>query len=618
MHQSFQRRKDDRLPARILAFFKRFFMVIGIACFISFVFFLATLNKLVNYTPPSLPDRMLLTYTFESGLGEVVTKPSFNQPLLRPATTFHEIVMDIRKAARDDKVKGFVARIKDMNLEPAQIQELRRAIAEFRAAGKFAYVFSDDIGGFSSGMGDYYLAGAFDQIWLQPVGAVSINGLAIEVPFLKGVMDKVGVAAEFSHQGIYKSAPESLTMTGMSAPHREMMSSIVADLADQMAVDLAADRKMTVEAFRAIIDKGPYTDQEALDLKLVDKLDYYGEMMATAKRKAGGLDDKEVVPLGRYSFLADTIELNQGVSGFVSKFLRKSDPVTVTKDKAKIALVFGSGTIVPYTSKSKAGFGEGGMSADKIVAAFSDVQKDEDVVAVVFRVDSPGGSPVAAESIRRAIIETQKKGKKVIVSMGAYAASGGYWIATPADKIVAEAATLTGSIGVFGGKFVFADLWEKLGLRWESITAGDHAEMWSSNKGFSAPERARFEAMMKNIYDGFIARVMEGRKMTREEALAVAEGRVWTGRQAKEKRLVDELGGLDRAIAIAKEASGIPQDQLLPIERFPKQKSTLELFLSLATEGAVAAPKLNVRDLLTAVQAAMVEESLSVPRIEWR
>ncbi len=247
------------------------------------------------------------------------------------------------------------------------------------------------------------------------------------------------------------------------------------------------------------------------------------------------------------------------------------------------------GDIVPFTSRgSYAGFGESGMSAEKIAEAFATVRDDENVAAVVFRIDSPGGSPEAAETIRRAIQLTQKKGKPVVVSMGGYAASGGYWVATPADKIVAQPGTLTGSIGVFGGKLEMSGLWDKLGVNWDAAVQGKNARMWSSNQPFSEDEFEKFEGMLGNIYDAFIVRVAEGRHMSKDKVEAIAEGRVWTGRQAKDIGLVDELGGLDRAVQIARELAKLDPEQEAPVLQYPPKKSTLEMFIDLATNGADA------------------------------
>src|SRR3989304_1711289 len=213
-----QRRKGGRFPAGVLGFFKWFFIVTGLATTIGFIFLAVELNKLVDYAPPRLPDSMILTYTFKSGLVEKVTQPSLNQPLLVPITTFHEVIDDLAQAAGDRRVKGLAARLQDIDMSPAQIQELRNALRAFRKQGKFTAVFAEEFGGMGSGMGDYYLATSFDRVWLQPVGSVSINGISAEVPFLKGMMEKIGVEAQFSHKGAYKSTSESLTETKMSLP----------------------------------------------------------------------------------------------------------------------------------------------------------------------------------------------------------------------------------------------------------------------------------------------------------------------------------------------------------------------------------------------------------------
>jgi len=397
------------------------------------------------------------------------------------------------------------------------------------------------------------------------------------------------VEAQFVHKGIYKSAPESLTETGMSAPHREMMTGLVGDLSEQIVAGISADRRMTAEEVRGIIDGAPYSDSEALQLKLVDKTGYYDQMLDEAKAKAG--KDAKTVKLLDYSLVAEEMKPGKGMAALAGKIFRKNEP---SGRQPKIALIIGDGEIVSYKGNPQGVFGEPGMSADKIVEAFEDAEKDKDVAAVVFRIDSPGGSPAAAESIRHAIMKVQQKGLPVIVSMGGYAASGGYWIATPADKIVAEPASITGSIGVFGGKIVLAQLWKKLGVNWESVSVGDHARMWSPNAAFSPQEKARFDSMLDSIYEAFIAHVMEGRKMTRAQVLAVAEGRVWTGRQAKEKGLVDELGGLDKAVELAKAAAKLPPTEEIPVERFPAPKSPLEMFVELATEGVSVMPVINI------------------------
>ena len=636
------RRREDKMPGRILTFFYRMFFMIGIAAVISVVFLLVTVSRLTSFTPPELPDNMYLSYTFKSDLAEMVTSPSVLQPLLRPAATLHDVVSALDLAATDKRVKGFTAKIEDVNFSIAQMQELRDAVLRFRKSGKFAYIYSDSIGGFSSGMADYYLASAFDQIWVQPVGVVALGGVAAETPFVKGVLDRVGVSAQFAHRGKYKSAPESLTETGMTPPHREMMQSIVSDLSDQMLDGIADSRGMDRAALAQLADGGLFSDEEALKLKLIDRIGYYDEMLATiggegmaapqnekveedtANKTAeeNNIDENnaaektvvaepvtpkdkpEAIGLLGYSFVNETQSIDRGTSGFLFKLMRKEAPPSAHPDKSKIGLIFASGEIIPFRPRAQAAFGGASMEANKVVEAFADAIADPDVAAIVFRIDTPGGSPSAAESIRRAILKAQEKGKPVVISMSSYAASGGYWLAAPADKIVAQPGTLTGSIGVFGGKFVLAGLWDKIGMNWETVSAGENAGMWSSNRPFTEAELAKFDAMLGHVYDAFIKRVAEGRDMTLAEAEAVAQGRVYTGRQAKEVGLVDALGGLDRAVEVAREVAELPADMDVPLKRFPPRKSTLEMFISLATEGALFKPdiQINAKDIAAALQ----------------
>ncbi len=588
-----QRRKEDRPAGRFFRFMRRFFFFVGVSVTISAFFLALSLSQLIENAQPPLPDNMLLTYTFNSDVSESGTAPSLDRSLLRPATTLREIVAALYAAAKDDRVKGFVARLEDADFSLAQVQELRAAVAAFRMSGKPAAIYSDSFGGLASGMGDYYLAAAFGEVWLQPVGVVAASGIAMEVPFFKGAFDKLGIATDFAHRGTYKSAPESLTEAGMTAPHREMMESLVTDVSSQMISGIAADRGLAPEKLKELVNAAPFSDKAALREKLVDRLGYYDEALAEAGKKAG---DQEVATVSLLRYSAALRKSDKTASKFVSKFgSREKDKEghkSGDKKKAhpKIALIYGTGEIVPYGGKSPSGFGESGMAADKIVEAFQSAQEDGDVAAIVFRVDSPGGAPTAAESIRRALMQARAKGKPVVVSMSGTAASGAYWVAAAADKIIAQPATLTGSIGVFGGKFVLAGLWEKLGVNWEGVSSGDRARMWSSHKAFTPEEKQKFDAMLGDIYEAFLERVMEGRNMTRAQVEAVAEGRVWTGRQAQANGLVDELGGLDRAIEVAKAQAKLELAQDIPVVDFPPRKTPLELFLSLATEGALFRP----------------------------
>ncbi len=581
-----QRRKDDGLMKRIFRFFKWFFILTGVAVTAGVVFIAVSFGGAMrNDVRPVMPDKMVLTYTLKASLPETLDNDTLSLDMLKRRMTYYDVVHALSAAARDPRVRALVVRLRDPALSPAQLQGLRAAVAKFRAAKKPAYIYAVDYGGSSSGLGDYYLATAFSKIWLQPVGAVSMDGVAAEVPFFKGLLDKLGIDAQILHEGIYKSMPESVTLSGMSQPARQMMTGLVGNLSGQIVAGIAADRKMTAAEVQNLVNAAPYTGRQALKLKLIDKIGFDDDLLAAAKQAAG--KGAQSVRLQSYA-----------------ESLRSVFPPDAEK---KIALIVGAGDIISYSGQPHLGFGGGAMAADKIVKAFRKARDDKSVVAVVFRIDSPGGAPEASETIRHAMIETEKAGKPVIVSMGGYAASGGYWIASAADKIVAEPATITGSIGVFGGKFVLAGLWKKLGVNWDSVSAGDNAMMWSANTPFTPQQAAQFQAMLAHIYHDFIARVAEGRHMTPAAVEAVAQGHVWTGAQAKKRGLVDALGGIDAAIALARQAAKLKPGEQAPLALFPPQKSPVEMLmdvLSGKTDDASVFPSVSAADILRVARGA--------------
>lgn len=606
------RRREDRGFARVFSFLGRIFAVFGFALFISLCLLLVTLNRAVNYAPPPLPDNILLTYKLKPELYKTSQKPSLSGPLLRPPTTLHEIVDAIDMAANDDRVAALLIHAGASHYDLAEIQELRDVIHRFRAKDKKAYIYSEGFGGMGGGTGAYYLAAAFDEIWLQPMGSVSITGISGEVPFLKGVMEKFGVEAALDHRGKYKNAVESLTRKGMSKPSREMMTELLGDLAAQIIAGISADRGLTEEEVKKLIDTAPHLGAEAVENKLIDKLEHYDILLEAVKQAVQEEDntdaektaeentkatatekaekDVKTIDLLGYGFSAKVQDDDEGMVGFLSQLIRKKPPVTAHEGKDKIALIYAAGAIVPSKDGGGASPLSGGepMFADKISAHIRSAAKNDSIAAIVLRMDSPGGSPGAAEAIRRAVVYAREKDKKVIVSMGAAAASGGYWAVVNADHIVATPATLTGSIGVFAGKMVLEDMWKKLGVTWESVNIGENAGMWSAQSHFSPSARKRFDALLDHIYNSFVALVAEGRGMTVEEVENVAQGRVWTGKQALENGLVDSLGGLEEALQKAKEIAGFAPEDVLPVVQYPPRRSTLELLFKLFTESAVS------------------------------
>jgi protease IV len=586
-------------PGFIRRFFTRFFVFIGVITTLIIVGSITAAVKMADYAPAPLPDKILLTYTFKEGLAEYDGgAPSLSQPLLKTPATFRDIIDALHKAEKDNRVKGFAAHLQDATFNVAQAQELRDTIAEFRKSGKFAYIFADSYGGFTPGMSDYYLACSFDQIWLAPVGMVGINGVAAEVPFVRGILDKIGVIPQFSHKGKYKSASESLTETDITAPNREATEDLVNDLFDQLVKGISADRKIPEADLLKLVDNAPYTDDESLKNKLVDHLGGYDEFIDQAKKDAGITTEKPADLISSYAAQVDKSDDKKDLPDILKKYDNK--PEEPAKPAArKIALIYGVGEMVSYKDEHGT-FGGDGMSAEKVTEAFKAAEKDGDVAAIVFRVDSPGGSAQAAETIRRVMVDARKKGRPIIMSMGGMAASGGYWIATGADKVVAQPATLTGSIGVFGGKMVVSPLWDKLSVNWVGIQKGGNARMWSSNKPFSDAEYARFDALLNNTYEEFLSHVSDARKMTHDQADAIAQGRVWTGREAKDRGLVDELGGLDKAIELAKKEAKLDTTKEIKVQVYPPPQNGFDQLMTMLNDGenVFAAPHITGESII--------------------
>lgn len=558
----------------VLRYFGRVFAVIGFCAMISFVLTAMTVSKANNYAPPSLPDRMVLVFDFDPDLSETVGKPSLGGPYLRAPITLHEVIKALDFARKDPRVTGFVARINEGSYAVAEIQELRDAVARFRTSGnRFAHVFSESYGGFTQGTGQYYLASAFSQVWLQPVGIVSITGLSAEVPFGKALLDKVGVKAELEHKGIYKSMPESMTRQDFSDPHRRMMRELIGDLSNQIISGVAKDRKLDEKTVTALVDKAPLMTDEALKAGLIDRVGYFDEMVDEARKAPDG--QAELIKLQGYLYRMESEESEKGMLNVARSYMGR--PSKGSGKTPVIALITGAGAIVSTKSANPMD-----MSAERVTRAIRAAAKDEDVKAIVLRINSPGGSPTASETIRHAIVKARADGKPVVVSMGEAAASGAYWVASGADKIVAQPGTYTGSIGVFAGKVVLEGLWKKLGVNWGEVSEGKNAGMWSANRSYTESERARLYAMLDDIYNAFLDRVAEGRHLPREKVEKIAEGYVWTGRRAKDVGLVDELGGLDRAIEVARVEAGIKPLDDVRIEPFPLPRTPIEILVDMA------------------------------------
>ncbi|MEM7651042.1 MAG: signal peptide peptidase SppA [Pseudomonadota bacterium] len=515
---------------------------------------------------PTLPDEMVLFLSFEDGLNEVPPPADFSDPFAPVAPTVSEIVEALDMAREDNRVKGLIARMYDGSFSLTHVTEVRTALKRFRESGKFAHIYSSSYGEGGGGLGRYYLASAFDEIWMQPLGIVSITGVGAEIPFFRDALDKVGVTPQFYKRKDYKTAYESITDSSISPENKETLQRIVRDIRNEILTRIPEDRGMSAIEFERLVNKGLFTAPEAAAAKLITHADYGDVLLDNVAEAVTGERD------------ADALELIN-LNGYYSTKKNKKMAALSMNTKPKVALVYAVGAVMPTSDGG--GLGSGIAAADEIAPALHDASKDESVEAIILRIDSPGGSPSASESILRAVEKAQERGKPVIVSMGATAASGGYWIGAYADKIYALPNTLTGSIGVVGGKFAMQDLFAKIGVNWEEITWGRNAGMWSLNSTLDASEAERVNNMLDHVYDSFVARVAKGRKMDLADVDKIAGGRVWSGRRAVEVGLVDELGGLEDAIDYAAVLAGEESRADINLVQYPKPKTPLERVLKL-------------------------------------
>ena len=454
-----------------------------------------------------------------------------------------EIEKTLKVAKRDREIAGALIKIGGNRYGIARLQEIREAILDFKASGKKVVGYMTNCS-----TGNYLIASVCDRIVLHPSGEVRLIGLRSEISFYKGVLDKLGIRADLEHIGEYKSASDLFTREEMSEAHREVQNAILDDLYDQLTQAIAAKRSWTQDDVKLLIDQGPFTAKQALAHGIVDQLAYQDQLKGVAKELTG--KDCRLVKARQYL-------------GIVEYEHDWEVPLP------KIAIIEAEGMMMTGDSFTDPFTGTKTMGSTTITRALRNVRKDSSVKAVVLRIDSGGGLVVAADTIWRELMRL-KDVKPLVVSMGDVAGSGGYYIAAPADTIVAEPGTITGSIGVVSGKYSFKGLYDKIGLHKEILKRGKHADFYTDYGDYPTEEREIIHAQIKEIYEDFVGKVAEGRGMTREAVNQIGKGRIWTGKQAKEIGLVDELGGLNLALSIARKKAGLAQKKVQLI-RLPRQ-----------------------------------------------
>jgi protease-4 len=495
--------------------------------------------------------------------------------LLEPPPTVRSIVDSLRKASVDSRITSVVIKPTGNAALWGKVQEVREAIVDFKRSKKPIVAFLE-----FAGDQQYYLASACDKVFLLPTASLDLTGVASYEVFLRGALDKIGALPDTIHVGDYKTASNTFTEHTFTPAHREMAESLNTDMYEQLVRGIAEGRHKTDADVRKIIDHGPYLPEDAVRAGLIDDLAYEDE-----------IDDK--VPLGRGRVTTLRHHEYRGV-GLTSLGLNRGP---------RIAVIYAVGLISTGASNYDSPGGQV-LGSDTMVEYLRKARADDSIRAVVLRIDSPGGSAIASDVIWREVMLTREK-KPVIASMSDVAASGGYYIAMPAHTIVAQPGTLTGSIGVVLLRFVINGTLEKLGLNIETVKEGKYADLFSPVKPFTPDERKTLTALMQATYDAFVEKAAAGRNTTPERIDAIAQGRVWTGKQAKEIGLVDELGGLDRAVAIAKDRAKIAAGSEVELVVFPPKKSFLEVVANpfgRSTDGAALAALLgapNARALET-------------------
>ncbi len=524
-----------------------------------------------------------------------------------------EAVAALHRAADDPRVAGLIARVQLEASPAAAVQELREAIAAFSAV-KPSLAWAETYPGTLS----YYLASAFGEVWMQPSGTVGLIGFASNATFLRDALHKAGIEAEFVAKGEYKSAANLFTEGGFTDSHREAVTRMLESLQGQVWQAIGESRNIDPGALDALADRAPLLRDEAVASGLLDRIGFRDEAHARIAELVGVEDvsqesDSEDKP--------PRLNLTRYAGSSRPRLATPVPSVPGRKPKPTFAVVTLEGPIVNGRGGPQfLPIGNSSAGGDTIAAALREAAADDSVSAIVLRVNSPGGSVTASETIWREVTRARDRGKPVVVSMGSVAASGGYYVAMAADAIVANPATITGSIGVITGKLVVRDLKERLGVASDAVRTNANADAWSIDTPFTPEQRAHREAEADLFYADFVERVAQGRNLTTEAVDAVARGRIWTGADALDRGLVDELGGLRTAVRRAKVLAGLCEDTEVRVVSFPGS-SLLDIVRPRASSQPAAA---SVPDALGALLGRSVagildnvERTLSGASVLW-
>ncbi|HEX5888836.1 MAG TPA: signal peptide peptidase SppA, partial [Pyrinomonadaceae bacterium] len=505
---------------------------------------------------PTIRNNSVLALRVSGTLPDYSPDDPFKKFFGGPDQSLTGLVMQFKKAKVDNRIKAIVLDIDMSGVGWGKAEEIRDAITDFRSSGKPVYAFIEF--GLNK---EYYIATACDKIIVPPPGQLFINGLAADVMFFRGSLDKLGIYPDIYQIGKYKSAGDMFTQKQMTDAHREYINSMLDDLYGRYINTIAQARKKTPDEVRTLIDNAPYSGIKAKEAGLIDDVVYHDELENQLKKQLGYKDTDTFAPVRGVDYrdvAPESLGLNQG---------------------ERIAVIYASGDIGSGSSQNSPS-GDQSIGSATVSKALNDAAADKTIKAIVLRVDSPGGSGLASDIIWHAVEAANQK-KPVVVSMSDVAASGGYYISASASKILAQPSTITGSIGVVAGKPVVRGFYDWLGISNEYVLRGKTAGMFRETEKFTDEERAKFEEWIKNTYyNDFVPKVAKGRKKDAQYIDSIAQGRVWTGGQAKERGLVDEFGGLDRAVEVAKELAKIPANKGVERVILPYPTTFLQQLLS--------------------------------------
>src|SRR6266852_5455744 len=528
---------------------------IVVALVLVFVLGIAIIVSAFRGNPPSIRDNSVLVLKVSGPLPDYVPDDPFRRLFGGQPQSLSSLRAQFRKAKVDKRITAVILDIGGSDAGWAKAEEIRGAIEDFRTSGKPVYGYMETA--FNK---DYYIATACDKVFVPPPGELFTIGLAADVMFFRGSLDKLGVYPDMYQIGKYKSAGDTFTQKEMTPAHREFINSLLDDLYGRYIEGIAKARSKTPDDMKALIDNAPYTATQAKEAGLIDGALYHDEVEKELKKRLGYKDNDE---------------LNMARSGDYRQISQES--LGLNKGE-RVAVVYAAGDIVSGKS-SFGGSGEETIGSDSLVKTINEARDDKGIKAIVLRIDSPGGSGLASDIIWRAI-ESAKEKKPVVVSMSDVAASGGYYIACNANKIVAEPSTITGSIGVVGGKPVIKGFYDWIGVTNEWVLRGQNAGMFRESEKFSDSERKKWLEFLNSTYDDFISKVAKGRKKEQTYIDSIGQGRVWTGQQGKERGLVDEYGGLDKAIEVAKQLAKIPAEMSVQRVILPHPPGFFEQLMS--------------------------------------